>query len=143
MKDIDDIWHFPNQTSGCYYQRPVDCCWLCLGRILRANVHAARRRATMDDSPSVEAAVNSFEGTASTATLKERQRTALYATYEYLRDHGRTGKETIIDDVYPAHPAGYADAQQWWEELLRPGLQRLPGVTYQQSPERWQYTDKE
>jgi hypothetical protein len=97
----------------------------------------------MDDSPSVEAAVNSFEGTASTATLKERQRTALYATYEYLRDHGRTRKETIIDDVYPAHPAGYADAQQWWEELLRPGLQRLPGVTYQQSPERWQYTDKE
>ena len=143
MKDIEEMVHFPTQTSGCYYQRPVDCCWLCLGRILRANVHAARRRATMNAPSSVEAAVSSFEGTASAATLKERQRMALYAAYRYLRDRGTARGETIVRDVYPDYPAGYADAQQWWEELLRPGLQRLPGVMYRQTDETWQHTDEE
>jgi len=143
MKDIGDMRHFPTQTSGCYYQRPIDCCWLCMGRILRANVHAARRGATMDASPSVKRAINAFEGTASAAPLKERQRTALYAAYRYLRDRGTAKKDAIVGDVYPDHPAGYEDAQQWWEELLRPGLQELPGVTYQQNSGRWQYTNKQ
>ncbi len=26
--------HFPAERDGCYYQRIVDCCWLCYGRML-------------------------------------------------------------------------------------------------------------
>lgn len=25
--------HFPAERDGCYYERPLDCCWLCYVRI--------------------------------------------------------------------------------------------------------------
>lgn len=34
MKQYKDRRHYPEERDGCYYQRPTDCCWLCLLRIL-------------------------------------------------------------------------------------------------------------
>lgn len=32
MSDI----HFPQETKGCYYQRPKSCCALCYFRLVRS-----------------------------------------------------------------------------------------------------------
>jgi hypothetical protein len=37
-ESVGERGHFPRKTSGCYYQRPEDCCWLCLGRIVLSQV---------------------------------------------------------------------------------------------------------
>lgn len=29
----DGRLHVPNYQKGCYYNRPFDCCWFCIGRM--------------------------------------------------------------------------------------------------------------
>ena len=139
MDDIEEVTHFPRFASGCYYQRLNDCCWLCMLRIFRANIHAARRSASMDIPASVEAEIESIDVPASTASVEERQRTALAAAYLYLRDHGTATKTALVEAVYTNHSAGYSDAQRWWQELLNPGLQQLSRTTRRENG-TWQHT---
>lgn len=28
--------HLPQWTTGCYHERPIDCCWCCLARLFVA-----------------------------------------------------------------------------------------------------------
>ena len=37
-----DRLHVPSFRNGCYYNRLVDCCWLCYGRLLWAQTQIPR-----------------------------------------------------------------------------------------------------
>ena len=45
MTGVDSRRHLPRLTSGCYYERLEDCCWLCTLRLVFDTIHR-----TADDS---------------------------------------------------------------------------------------------
>ncbi|PSP62422.1 hypothetical protein BRC77_09985 [Halobacteriales archaeon QH_8_64_26] len=46
---VEDRRHFPQQRSGCYYERLEDCCWLCLGRFAAAAARSEPGSEQRDD----------------------------------------------------------------------------------------------
>jgi len=72
------------------------------------------------------------------ATEKERRREAVRTAYLYLRKRGRADREDFVADVHPEAPGEYADPDGgWWEEVIRPGLERLPDV--ERDANAWSY----
>lgn len=58
----------------------------------------------------------------------EPERAAVYAVCYYLAENGPATPETLREEVYPEHAAGYEDAEQWWNSCIRPELAALPGL---------------
>jgi len=74
------------------------------------------------------------------ATETERRREAVRTAYLYLRKRGRADREDFVADVHPEAPGEYADPDDgWWDEVIRPGLDRLPNVEYDADAEMWAY----
>ncbi|MFC6727503.1 hypothetical protein ACFQDG_02470 [Natronoarchaeum mannanilyticum] len=72
------------------------------------------------------------------ATEKERRREAVRTAYLYLRKRGRADQDDFVADVHPEAPGEYADPDEgWWDEVIRPGLDRIPDVEY--DAEAWTY----
>lgn len=59
----------------------------------------------------------------------ERERAAVYAVCYYLLERDSASPETLREEVYPDHDAGYDDAAEWWNGAVRPALAALPNVT--------------
>lgn len=58
----------------------------------------------------------------------EGRREALHAVVEHLREHGSATPKDFKQEVYPDHPAGYADAggaRSWWDDAMYKGLSAL------------------
>lgn len=77
-----------------------------------------------------DAAAETIEAFDPPGTAEERdlRREALRAAYAYLRKRGTARREDIESDVFAEWPAGYDDVDDWWEEVVRPGLSELPAV---------------
>lgn len=78
-----------------------------------------------------------------TADEKERRREALRQAYAYLRDRGRADRKDIASDVFPEASGGYDDSRIWWEQVVRPGLETLPGVESQGEDGEWRFAEGE
>lgn len=52
---------------------------------------------------------------------------AIRAAFEHLREEEAVSVDEFLEHVFPAHQAGFDDAEAWWE-MVRPRLRRLPGV---------------
>lgn len=75
-----------------------------------------------------------------TAEQRERRRAAVLAAYRYLREQGRADRAAIESAVHSAAHGGYDRPGDWWEEVVRPGLEELPGVSEVGEGEEWVYT---
>lgn len=74
-----------------------------------------------------------------TAEERDRRRGALHEAYLYLRKHGPASREDVVEDVFTELPAGYDDPEDWWGEVVGPGLGRLPDVEHTDGG-RWRFT---
>ncbi|GAB3689359.1 hypothetical protein GCM10028857_24600 [Salinarchaeum chitinilyticum] len=63
--------------------------------------------------------------------MRDWKRDAVRAAREHLETAGPCAPDEIRDVVYPAHEAGFDDAESWWA-FVRPRLARLPGVVVEQ-----------
>lgn len=74
-----------------------------------------------DESP------DSVPGSAPTArTLEQRvrnQEALFFALKEHLRNHGVVTKTGLQNSIYPEHPVGYENEEDWWDEFLLPELE--------------------
>lgn len=71
--------------------------------------------------------------------MRDWRRDAIRAAFDYLRDAGEVDTDEFLESVYPAHAAGYDDAETWWD-VVRPRLMRLPGVVDPAwGEETWRY----
>lgn len=59
--------------------------------------------------------------------MRDWRRTAVRAAYDYLAESAPVEESSFVEEVFPAHSAGYDDAETWWG-MLRPRLRTLPGV---------------
>ena len=59
--------------------------------------------------------------------MRDWKRDAVRAAREHLLASGPCDPEELRGVVYPAHEAGFDDAEAWWD-CVRPRLARLPGV---------------
>jgi len=74
-------------------------------------------------------------------TEVERRREAVRTAYLYLRKRGRADREAFVADVHPEAPGEYADPDVgWWNDVIRPGLERLPDVEHDADADAWTYT---
>lgn len=64
--------------------------------------------------------------------MRDWKRDAVRATFEHLDAEGPCEPATLREVVYPAHEAGFDDAEAWWD-CVRPRLARLPGVVVEGS----------
>lgn len=78
-----------------------------------------------------------------TADEKERRREALRQAYAYLRNSGRADREDLTSDVFPEASGGYDDSRMWWEQVIKPGLETLPGVVSPDEDGEWRFTEDE
>lgn len=78
-----------------------------------------------------------------TTDEKERRREALRRAYAYLRDSGSADREDLTSDVFPEASGGYDQPRAWWEQVVRPGLETLPGVVPPGENGEWRFTEDE
>lgn len=77
-----------------------------------------------------------------TPEQKEQRREALRVAYEHLRDRGRVDRSELVDEVFPTAPGAYEEPSDgWWDEVVRPGFELLPGVEPADGDEVWQFDD--
>lgn len=88
----------------------------------------------LPDSPSEE--IEAFAG-AETPAVEDRRREALRAVYAYLRRHEQATRDDLEADVFPEASGAYQRPEDWWNDLVRPGLETLPGVTSGESGDAW------
>ncbi|MFB6088022.1 MAG: ArsR family transcriptional regulator [Haloarculaceae archaeon] len=99
-------------------------------------VDATLTRAERD--PSVELEIERADLPGSGETL-ERRREALRAAYDYLSENPNTSTTAFLEEVFPAHPAGYETADTWWA-AIKPALEDLPNVDVAEDREHaWHY----
>lgn len=60
--------------------------------------------------------------------LDAGERTAVGAAFDLLVREGELTADEIENRAYPDHDAGYESASEWWNDLVRPALESLPGV---------------
>lgn len=89
-----------------------------------------------DLAASPMAEVEAFAGAESPAVERER-RSAIREVYGYLRQHGPATREDLQDDVFPDASGGYPTPEEWWDDLVRPGLDTLPGVNYREADDAY------
>lgn len=82
---------------------------------------------TIDDDRAIEDALAELEFPGASGLMRDWRRDAVRAAFEYLRERGPADREALGEDVYPAHSAGYADAEAWLD-CVAPRLAELPGV---------------
>jgi len=82
---------------------------------------------TIDDDQAIEDALDELAFPGASELMRDWRRDAVRAAYEYLRERGPADREALAEDVYPAHSAGYADAESWLD-CVAPRLTELPGV---------------
>ena len=71
----------------------------------------------------------------------ERRRESLRTAYLYLRKRGRADRDDFAADVHPEAPGDYADPSEgWWEDVIKPGLETLPDVEYDEDADAWVFT---
>lgn len=85
---------------------------------------------------------------------REESSATVYATRDYLREHGAATKRDLVVELITEHPLGYhVDGtlekvepgdryrRTWWRRVVNPGLEALPDV---EAPARgaskWRYT---
>lgn len=82
-----------------------------------------------------------------TPAEQTRRRSALRAAYKYLRDRGSADRADFVEDVYDRAPAGYDDPDDWWNEVVEPGLGHLDGAepgegaTDEEPPAEWVFDE--
>jgi len=81
----------------------------------------------VDDSEAIEDALDELSFPGASELMREWRRDAVRAAYEYLREREPVDAEAFREDVYPAHRAGYAGDNTWWD-CIEPRLVELPGV---------------
>lgn len=91
----------------------------------------------LPDSPTEE--IEAFVG-AETPEVEQQRREALRAVYAYLRRHGPATRDDLETDVFSSERGGYQRPEDWWDDLVRPGLDTLPGVTRQETEDAWRFT---
>jgi len=82
---------------------------------------------TIDDDRAIEDALDELEFPGASELMRDWRRDAVRAAFEYLRERGPADRDALAEDVYPAHSAGYADAEAWLD-CVAPRLAELPGV---------------
>jgi hypothetical protein len=63
----------------------------------------------------------------SSEMMRDWKRDAVRAAFEHLDAEGPCEPAALREVVYPAHEAGFDDAEVWWD-CVRPRLARLQGV---------------
>lgn len=112
---VVDLWHLPEE------------------RLAGGTVNLA-----VDDGGALEDALEELECPGASALMREWRHDAVRAAYEYLRERGPVDSAGVRDDVYPAHRAGYASADAWWD-CVEPRLGELPGVEFEDGS--WRIVD--
>lgn len=74
--------------------------------------------ANLEDA--LQAAREAMPGSGDTLDLRED---AVRACLELLQERGSTRKATLVDEIYPQHPAGYGSEGGWWNTVGKKGLQ--------------------
>ncbi|SNZ16018.1 hypothetical protein SAMN06269185_2675 [Natronoarchaeum philippinense] len=82
---------------------------------------------TLDDDRAVEDALDELDFPGASELMRDWRRDAVRAAFEYLRERGPADADALAEAVYPAHSAGYADADAWLD-CVAPRLAELPGV---------------
>ncbi|WP_121822509.1 DUF7342 family protein [Halostella salina] len=59
--------------------------------------------------------------------MRDWRRTAVRAAYDLLAAEAPVEESTFAAELFPAHSAGYDDADAWWS-MVRSRLRTLPGV---------------
>lgn len=75
---------------------------------------------------------------AETPETERRRREAIRQVYAYLREHDRATRETLESAVFPDASGSYERSEDWWDDLVRPGLESIPAVTYDDDRDEWQ-----
>ncbi len=81
----------------------------------------------VDDSEAIEDALDDLTFPGASELMREWRRDAVRAAYEYLREQEPVDAGAFREDVYPAHRAGYAGDDAWWD-CVESRLAELPGV---------------
>lgn len=68
----------------------------------------------------------------------DAERRAIRRVFARLVELGEVSATAAKERVYPEDDAGYGSPDAWWDDLVRPGLEALPGVE-RVGGERWRY----
>lgn len=60
--------------------------------------------------------------------LSSDEREAARAAFGFLYRRGEATEAEVGEAVFPAHPAGYDSAGDWWDGVVRDAFEALPGV---------------
>lgn len=69
------------------------------------------------------------------------RREALRHTYAYLRERGGAGREEFEADVFPGASGAYDSPDDWWDEVIRPGLEAHPGIIASEEDDGWRFSE--
>lgn len=92
----------------------------------------------VDDGGDIEDALDDLTFPGASDLMREWRRDAVRAAYEYLREREPVDTDGLREDVYPAHQAGYASDDAWWD-CIEPRLGELPGVEHEDGT--WRIVD--
>lgn len=94
--------------------------------------------AAVDDADELGRRLARMDVEGASEMMRSWRRDAVRAAYDHLDDAGPTATAALVEAVYPAHQAGFDDADAWWD-CVRPRLLRLPGVTVEdvEDERRW------
>ena len=70
--------------------------------------------------------------------LPDEERAAVSAAFEYLYRRETATEADIREDVFSRYPAGYTDAEEWWEAVVSEAFEQLPKVD-QTDGTTWRY----
>ncbi|UPM44657.1 hypothetical protein [Halocatena salina] len=87
------------------------------------------------DEPTIEE-IETFDPPGS-STDRERNREALRAAYLYLQKRSSAKRDDFETDVFPEYPATYEDPDDWWQEVISPGLEAVSDVETQD--DEWRF----
>lgn len=71
----------------------------------------------------------------------DSRRDALRQVHEYLRTGGPADREDVQTDVFPEASAAYDRPDEWWDELVRPGLEAFEGVIFREEDGTWRVVE--
>lgn len=124
-KQVEDDEVDPSAAIDCYHRPAADLADTVGtrdGNDLRPDADRIDRRLARMDVPGAS------------GMMRDWKRDAVRAAHAHLEDAGPCDPAELRDVVYPAHEAGFDDAESWWD-CVRPRLARLPGVVVEQG--RW------
>lgn len=83
--------------------------------------------------------------------ISEKRKSAVYAARDYIRANEEATKLEIIRTIMPIYPYTYdvsdahrqgggGESEEWFEEIIEPGLEALPSVEPAEADNSWEYT---